>query len=455
MKITIVGCGKIGTAIMKSLLKERHDIIVIDSNEEIVNNIVNKYDVIGICGNATSYDLLRQANTDKCDLFIAMTGSDEYNMLSSFIAKKMGAKHTIARIRDSKYSTPDFDFIKNHLGISMTINPEYMTAQVLYNILKLPSAISVETFSSGGFELIELNVKKDQKIIGVPLFEVRKSLPINFLICAVQRGEEVFIPNGLSVLQEGDKIGIIVSYDDAHKLLKLIGTEQILIKDVMIVGASKIAYYLTKFLLSGKNSVTVIEKDKTACEKFVEHIGGGVNVVYGNGLNKDLLLENGLSNSDAFVALTGKDADNVLMSVSALDKQSLKVITKINSEELIANAEKMGVECVVSAKNVVEDAVNKYVKALKDTIGSKIETLYSLMNGTIEAIEFLVTSDFKYAGVPLKDLTFKSNAIIAGIIRNSENIIPNGEDVILANDKVIIITSNNKVLELSEIIRKK
>ncbi len=455
MKITIAGCGKIGTAIIKSLLKERHDIIIIDSNEEIVNNVINKYDVIGICGNATSCDLLLQANTDKCDLFIAVTGSDEYNMLSSFIAKKMGAKHTIARIRDSKYSTPDFDFIKQHLGISMTINPEYMTAQVLYNILKLPSAINVETFSSGGFEIIELNVKKDQKIIGVPLYEVRKSLPINFLICAVQRGEEVFIPNGASVLQEGDKIGIIVSYDDAHKLLKLIGMEQIHIKDVMIVGASKIAYYLSKFLTSSKNSVTVIEKDKAQCETFLENVGGGVNVVYGDGMNQDLLLENGITNSDAFVALTGKDAENILMSASALDKPSLKVITKINNEELFLNAEKMGIECIISTKNVVVDAVIRYVKALQNTSGSKIETLYSLMDGTAQAMEFLVSNDFKYAEIPLKNLTLAGNTIIAGIIRKSENIIPNGEDVILPNDKVIIITSNDKINDLSEIIRRK
>ena len=455
MKITIVGCGKIGKAIMKSLLLERHDIIIIDSNEEIVNSIINKYDVIGICGNATSYDLLREANTDKCDLFIAMTGSDEYNMLSSFIAKKMGAKHTIARIRDSKYTTPDFDFIKKHLEISMTINPEYMTAQVLYNILKLPSAINVETFSSGEFEIIEINVKKEQNIIGIPLYELRKNYPINFLICAVQRGDEVFIPNGSSILQEGDKIGIIVSYDEAHKLLKLIGAEQIHIKDVMIVGASKIAYYLSKFLLDSKNSVTVIEKNKSVCEAFAENIGGGVNVVYGDGLNQDLLSENGLSQSDAFLALTGKDSENVLMSVSKLNKDDLKVITKINSEETIQNAEKMGIECIVSAKSVVKDAVNRYVKSLQHTIGSKIETLYSLMDGTVQAIEFLVTPDFKYADIQLKDLTFNSNTIIAGIIRKGENIIPNGEDVILANDKVIIITSNNKVLELSEIIRRK
>ncbi len=455
MNIVLVGCGKIGKTLTKALLKENHDIIVIDSNEKVIESVSNTFDVIAIHGNGTSYDLLLQAGVDKCDLFIAMTGSDEFNMLSSFIAKKMGAKHTVARIRDSKYSTPDFDYIKQNLDISLTVNPELMTAQFLYNVLKLPSAISVETFSSGELEIIELVVKKGLPIIGIPLYEIKKKFPLNYLICAVERNGEVIIPNGSFVIEENDKIDVIVSYFEAHKLLKLFGFEKIHVKDVMIIGASKTAYYLTKALVSSNNSVTVVDKDKKQCENFIEEIKNGVTMVCGDGMTKDVLLENGLSSTDAFVALTGNDEQNILMSLGAIENECDKVITKINNQDLNAISNKMGIECIVSPKEVVANALIRYARAIETSEGSKIETLYSIMNGTAEALEFIVLDDFKYANIPLKELTLSKNTIIAGITRESKNVIPGGDDVILPNDKVIVITAGNTINDLAEIIRRK
>ena len=455
MNIVLVGCGKIGSTLTKALLKENHNIIVIDSDEKVIDNVINSYDVIAICGNGTSYDVLAQANVNKCDLFIAMTGSDEFNMLSSFIAKKMGAKHTVARIRDSKYTTPDFDYIKQNLDISLTVNPELMTAQFMYNILKLPSAISVEKFSSGDLEIVGLIIKHGQPIIGHALYELRKKYNLNFLICAVQRNDEVFIPNGSFTLQEGDKIGVITSYVDAHKLLKFFGFEKIHVKDVMIIGASKTAYYLTKSLIASNNFVTVVDKDLKRCEAFLEEINGGITAVCGNAMKQDLLMENGLSTTDAFVALTGQDEQNILMALNAIDKKCDKVIAKINNEDLNSISNKIGIDCIISPKEVVTNTLIKYARALQNSEGSKIETLYSIMNGSAEAVEFVVLEDFKYANIPLKDLILTKNTLIAGIIREGKNIIPGGDDVILPNDRVIIIASNSSVNDLSEIIRKK
>lgn len=455
MDIVIVGCGKIGTTLIKSLLKEHHNIIAIDCSESAISSVINSYDVIGICGNGTSQETLTQANVQKCDLFIAMTGSDEFNMLSSFMAKKLGAKHTVARISDLKYTTPDFDFIRKHLGISMTVNPELMTAKFIYNVLKLPSAISVETFSSGGFEIIELNIKKEQGLIGEPLFEIRKKCPFNFLICAVKRNDELFIPNGFFTLQEGDKIGMIASSYDAPKLLRHFGFEKMHVKNAMIVGASKIASYLSKMLVNSNNSVTVIDKDKARCESLLEELNGAITVVCGDGMSKDLLLEGGLSNTDAFIALTGNDEQNILMSLSAIENECPKVITKINRADLNAMSNKMGIECIISPKDVVADSLIRYARALQTTDASQIETLYSIIGGSAEAVEFMVLPDFKYTNIPLKDLSLNKNTLIAGIIRNGKNIIPGGDDLILPNDKVIVITPNMNVTDLSEIIRKK
>ncbi len=455
MNIVLVGCGKIGCTIIKALLKENHNLIVIDKDEKVIQNVTNSYDVIAICGNGTSYDVLAQADAHKCDLFIAMTGADEFNMLSSFIAKKMGAKHTIARIRDSKYTTPDFDYIKQNLGISLTVNPELMTAQFMYNILRLPSAVSVEPFSSGELEIIELIVKKGQSIIGLPLYEIKSKISINFLICSVQRGEEIIIPNGSFTLQEGDKIGVIASYSEAHKLLKLLGFDKIHVKDVLIVGASKIARYLTKSLIATNNNVTIVDKDQAHCEEFLEEIQSGAMVVCGDGMNLDLLMESGLSTTDAFVALTGNDEQNILMSLNAIDNKCDKIITKINNQDLNGLSNKIGIDCIVSPKEVVANSLIRYARALESSEGSKIETLYSIMNASAEAVEFIVLDDFKYANIPLKNLTLSKNTIIAGITRGNKNIIPGGDDVILPNDRVIVITSGTSVNDLSEIIRRK
>ena len=455
MNIIIAGAGKIGIALLDSLIKEQHNITVIDLSEETVNAINNSYDVISIKGNSTSFETLSSVNMDKVDVFIATTNLDEVNLLSCFMAQTLGAKHTVARVRDEEHNINNFEVLRNKLGISMIINPELYTAKYLYNLIKLPSATKVETFSSRSFEMVELLIKEDSPIINVPLFELRKKFPYNFLICTVLRNGEVVIPDGYFVLEPGDKIGLLSPFSEMLKILKALGFEQKAIKDVLIVGASKIAVYLSQLLQNDKQLVTIIEKDEKRAKEVSEMLYGNADVIFGNGTEQDLLFEHGVKGVDAFLTLTGKDEENILTSVYAKKHNAGKIITKVNKEELAKIAESLGLDCVFAPKNVVANVIVSYVRALQGSVESKIETLYSIMNGKAEALEFAINDNFKESNVPIKDLKIAKDMIIGGIIRNNKCIIPHGNDVILANDKIIVITKGQKINDLSDFINLK
>ena len=451
MKVIISGCGKIGTAILKSLIKEKHDIVVIDVNPQVVSDVSNRFDVLTICGNGANTQVLEEAGARSCDLFISMTSSDEYNMLSCFVAKKLGALHTVARIRNSEYNNHGFEFMKNELGISVSVNPELLTAQNLYNILNLPSATNVETFSANEMEMIEVIVKENSKVLDTPLYELRKKIPYKFLVCLVERDGKTYIPNGSFTINAGDKIGVFASKSDAPEILKHFGFDKKRIKSIMIVGASKIAFYLSKLLLSAKNTVKIIDLNEEKCLQFSENLEK-VTMINGNGMSQELLIEEGILNTDAFIALTGKDEENVLMSIFAKNKNVPKTITKINREEILSLSEELGLDTALSPKYLVADLIVSYARALESSKNSKIETLYSLFGGTAEASEFKILHSFKHTNVPLKDLKINSQTLVAGIIRNRETIIPCGEDVFRIGDKVIIITAGQTVYDLSDVI---
>ncbi len=451
MKVIISGCGKIGSAILKSLIKEEHEIVVVDTDPKVIESITNRFDVLAICGNGASYDVLEEAGAKTADLFISLTSSDEFNMLSCFVAKKLGVPYTVARIRSSEYNNDGFSYIKNELGINVAVNPELLTAQHIFNVLNLPSATSVETFSANDIEMIEVIVKDATKVEGVPLYELRKKIPYKFLVCLVERDDKVYIPNGSFTIQAGDKVGIFASKADAPEVLKFFGFNKKTVKSVIIVGASKIAYYLSKLLTNAKSSVKIIDKDEQKCLKFSEELNKAT-LVHGNGMNQELLIEEGILNVDAFVALTGKDEENVLMSIFAKNKNVPKTITKINIEEILNLADELGLDTIISSKYLVADLIVGYARALESSKKSKIETLYSLFGGLAEASEFKILPDFKHTNVPLKELNINGETLVAGIIRNRETIIPCGEDVFRIGDKVIIITAGKTVYDLSDVI---
>jgi len=452
MNIIIAGMGKIGATIVTSLANEGHDITAIDVNSAVVEDIANTNDIIGVRGSCTDSDTLKDARIEDAELFISVTGSDETNMLACFLAKRMGAKQTIARIRAPEYNDDSLVFLRQELDLSMALNPDLLAAHELYNILKFPSAEKIEHFSRRNFEMMEIRLKPDSKLDGMSLFKMREKYDAKVLVCAVQRGDDVFIPNGSFVLQGGDKIGITATKVEILKLFKELNVYQKQAKDVMILGGSRIAYYLTKMLLQAGSNVKIIDNNPEVCQRLCDTVPKAT-IILGDGSQQELLLEEGIKDTSAFVALTGMDEENILVSVLASNLNVPKVITKINREELYGLSQNLGLDTIVSPRKTVADVLVGYARALRNSLGSNIETLYRLMDDRIEATEFKVTSDFPRINIPLKEMNLKENILIAGIIRQKKPIIPSGNDVILPEDKVIIIAADRKIQELSDILK--
>ena len=451
MKITVVGCGKIGCTVIESLLAEGHEITAIDNDEDVISEITNIYDVMAVCGSGTDSDVLLEAGIS--ELLIAVTGSDEFNMLTCFIAKRLGVTHTIARIRNPEYNDKSLSFLRKELGLSMAINPERFVSRELFNVLKLPSAIKVEAFSRGNFEMVELILRENSPLDGVSLIELKRKHPDNFLICAVQRGDKLYIPDGNFVLKSGDKIGITASSVEIQRLLRKLGILQKQARDVMLLGATRTSYYLAKLLLAAGNSVKIIDADRERCKEFSVSLPGAV-IINGDPARQELLLEEGIGGVDAVVALTGMDEENILLSYFATMQNVPKVIAKVNRNEFLPTAARLGIESVASQIRTVADVVVRYARALENSVGSKVETLYKLMNGNAEALEFAVNSDSKVIKIPLKELPTKRNVLIAGIIRGRKTIIPSGDDMILPGDRVVVISSGIRLNDLSDITEK-
>ena len=452
MKIIVAGCGKIGTTLIESLVRENHDVIAIDNNQYAIDAIRDVYDVFCLCGNAADYDTLEEAGVSNAEMFVAVTGSDELNMLCCVLARKMGAKHTVARVRNPEYNDKNLGFIKQHIDLSVIINPELLTAQEIFNILKIPAALNIETFSRRNFEMIEFMIKDDSALDGISLIEMRKKYKAQYLVCVVSRGEEVYIPDGNFVLKSGDRIGIAATISEIYKFLKMQGAVQKQAKNVMILGASRIAYYLAKMLISSGSSVKIIDSNPAVCEEFCAELPETV-VINGDGTEQELLLEEGIASVDAFVTLTGTDETNILISCFANSHNVPKVITKVNRTPMVSLAKKLGIDCIVSPKNTVTGVISAYARALHNSLESNIETLYKLMDGKVEALEFNVKPDFKYIGVPLKEMKIKPNILIAGIISKRKAKIPSGDDCFQAGDNIIVISKDRMLDDLSEILR--
>ena len=452
MKIILVGCGTIGATIISSLVSEGHDIVAVDSDADFLNEITNVYDVMGLCGNGADSDVLEEAGAETADLFVAVTGSDELNMLSCFLARKMGAKYTIARVRNPEYNDKSLGFMKDNLELSMCINPELLTARELYKILKFPSAVKIETFSRGNLEMIEIRLKPDSALDGMSLMEMRKTHKAKVLVCYVRRGEDVFIPDGNFRLKSGDWVGLTAVPSELQKLFKSIGAYQKQAKNVMLLGGSRTAHYLADMLLESGGSVKIIERNPEICERLSEALPKAV-ILNGDGAEQELLLEEGLRSLDAFVSLTNTDEANILLSIFASGQSVPKVIAKVNRQELVRMAENMGVDSVVSPKKMVGDVIVSYARALENSMGSNVETLYKIADGKAEALEFNVRADSKVIGVPLKELQIKKGILIAGIIRNRKTVIPVGDDMILAGDSVVIVAADHGLRDLDGILR--
>ncbi len=454
MKIIIAGCGKIGRTIVESLMLEGHDVVAIDNDPAVITDITNVYDVMGVCGNGADSDILQTAGVADAELFVAVTGSDEFNMLSCFMAKKLGAGHTIARIRNPEYNDKSLGFMCHCLELSMPINPELLAANELYNLLRFPAAVKIETFSQRNFEMIEIRLAQDSPIAGLTLRQLREKYDAKVLVCAVRRGDEVCIPDGSFKLCAGDRLGLTAAPNEIQRFMKATGALRPQARSVMILGGSTTAYYLAKRLLSAGADVKVIECDRARCEQLAEELPRAV-IINGDGSRGELLLEEGLGSHDAFVALTGTDEENILMSYFASSQRVPVVITKVNRDEMLPLVGGLGLDYMISPKKAVADILVRYARALQNSAGSSVETLYKLMDGRVEALEFKVGEGLALLGIPLKELKpqMKPGILIAGIVRDRKTIIPSGDDKILSGDRVVMIAAGQQLGSLSDIMR--
>ena len=451
MRVVIVGSGKIGQFMVQSLVSEGHDVVVVDNDVKVVEEVTNQYDVMAVCGNGVDWETLEEAGVAQAELVAAVTDSDEKNMLSCFMARRLGAKHTIARIRNPEYNDNSLGFIKEQLGLSMAINPEQLAAEEIYNLLKLPSAVKVEYFSRRNFEMVELKLPADSPLDGMKLSEMRVEYKGQYLVCIVQRGDKGYIPDGSFVLKAGDRIGITATRSEIIRLFKILGEKRKQVRSVMILGGSRTAFYLAKMLLAAGNQVKIIERDREICRELCDSLPKAV-VLQGDGAQQELLMEEGLDQQDAFVALTGIDEENILMSIFAATHKVPKVISKVNRDEMGRLAEKIQLDCIVSPRKLVADIIVRYARALHNSEGSNIEVLYHLMDGYAEALEFRVREGSPVIGTPLRELRIKQGTLIGGIIRDRKAMIPSGDDVIMAEDNVVVIGRSGRITDVADIL---
>ena len=454
MKIAIVGAGKVGTALTRHLSAD-NKVTVIDQNAHLVDNIINVYDVMGVCGNGASYDVQKEADVQHTDLLIATTSSDEINILTCLVAKKLGVRHTIARVRNPEYGR-QLRFMRGELGLSMSINPEQATAREIARVLRFPTAMKLESFSKGRLELVEYRVAERTALDGTRLSELYRNFKVRVLICAVARQGETIIPSGDFTLRAGDKIYLTAAPRELEKFFRQLGVFRAKASSVIIVGASKICYYLASELLDMGMSVKIIDQDERRCVAISEKLPRAL-VIVGDGTDSELLSEEGIGQTDAFVAITGLDEANILMSLNAarMSGDCCKVVAKINRKALLELvSDESLIDSVVSTGSVTVELILQYIRAMKNASASKVKTLHRIVDEKVEALEFTVTADIPFAGIPLRELNLKRGLLLAGIVRqNGQIVIPSGEDALHLHDDVIVVTTDTQLDDLRDILQ--
>ena len=451
MKIVLIGAGKVGITILEHITNEGHEVIVVDNKPKNVEDIINKFDVMGICGNGASYDILKNAEVNKADLVVAATSSDEVNILACLVSQKLGAKSTIARVRNYEYSN-QVEMLKKDLGLTMTINPEAETAREISKILSFPGVISVESFAKGKVDLIELYIPEDSPLIGQSLYSLYLQYQIRVLVCAVQRNDEVFIPTGSFTFQAKDKVHITASSkSDLKNFLTKVELLEQKLRNVMIIGGGKISTYLGNELIKNKHKVKIIETSQEKCNDLSLLLPKST-IICADGSDQNVLIEEGIDKTDAIVCLTGSDEENIIISMFADKHDVKKIVTKINKSSFAQLMETVSDASIISPKDVTASKILSYIRAYNNKRGSNVITLYKLVNNRVEALEFIAKENKKLLNLPLKDIKLKENILVASIIRDGNVIIPSGNDRICLNDRVIIVTTNQYLDDLNNIL---
>lgn len=450
MKIIIVGCGRVGQTLAQQLNEEGNDVVVVDRSAGRVREIANKYDLLGIIGNGATHTTLTEAGIDSADLLIAVTGSDELNLLCCIMAKRYSACRTIARLKSPEYAT-ETQYLKQELGLAMIINPDYAAAKEIARVLNFPSAITIETFAKGRVELLKFRLPEGSALAGMSVKDAVMRFKASVLICTVERGEDAYIPNGDFIFSERDIISIIGPAKAAMEFFDKIDYKIQPVKDAAIIGTSDTAHYLCGELEKSGIRIKIIEPDEKKCEDFAAR-HDGVTVICGDPTDEDLLKEEGVVSSDALVALSHIDEENIMLSLFAKSAGVKKTVTKINRIEYSKVINSLELDSIINPKNITADMIGRYVRAMKNTAGSNMETLYNVIKGKIEAAEFTVGETSPIINTPLFALPIKKNVLIAAILRGRQLIIPRGADVIMPHDSVVIVTEEQKIYDLSDIL---
>ena len=454
MNIVVVGAGKVGRTIAKKLSLEGHDIVVIDESTEVLDRAANEMDAICMEGNGADYRVQREAGVSEADVLIAATAHDEVNMLCCLIAHKLGAYRTIARVRDPENSA-QLNFLSEELGLSMAVNPDLAAAEEISRLLRIPSALNVETFAKGKVELVGIRIRDENPLCGLSLMDFHKKFHIKMLICAIQRGESCYIPKGDFVLEAGDKIHIAAAPEELAKFLRMVYPDkQKKIRTVMVCGGSRIAYYLTHEVERAGIQVKIIESNAERAAFLSEELKSAL-VIHGDNTDHDLLMEEGLDSADAFIALTGMDETNLISGLSAKWQGAGTVIVKVNNENLTAVLPEGAIDAIISPKHLTANKILTFVRALSCSPDeSNVETVHELVGGRIEALEFAAKGSHPMYGIPLKELNryLQKDLLIACIVRNGKTIIPGGDDFIQSGDSVIIVTKKKMFNDLAGIL---
>ncbi len=439
MKIVIIGAGKVGCAIAKGLSQEKHDVVIVDRNSAIVNKLVNELDILGVAGDGSLAADLREAGAERADVVISVTRSDQTNLLCCLVAKALGAKHTIARVREPAYSE-QFEFMRTSLGIDMLVNSDRETADEIARHLRYPNAEHVETFGHGKVDLVAVRISDELLPTGEALSELVKRSKFKLLVCAIERDGEVIIPDGKTVIYPDDVVYFTGDFRTVNAVFDQMGVGDVSIGNMIVVGGSRICQYLSKLLISIGIKVKIIEEDAERCKLLATELPKAT-VVCGDGGDKSLLLEEGIDKADSFVTLTGSDELNILLSLFAKSHDVDKVITKVSSGSFMELTGPLELGSVVSPVRVMSDKIIKYTRSLQASDNDSVCSFYRIVDEKAEAIEFDLGTNKRFVGKALKELRFKKNVIIAAVIRGRELIVPDGSTVILPEDRIIVISA--------------
>lgn len=454
MKIIIAGCGKVGYTLAEQLSEEGHEITVIEPRAERVEAAVDALDIIGYIGNGNSYKIQKEAGVEEADLLIAVTGHDEVNLLSCLIAKKAGNCRTIARVRNPEY-VDEIGFIKEELGLSVAINPELATARDIERLIQVPSALDVDTFAKERAYMVRFEIPKSSPWHELRVMDAAVKYGNHFLVCILERGDDVVIPSGHTMMMEGDTISMIAPTEDMNRLFNVIGIPTRPIRNVMIAGGGTIAYYLAQRLLRSKVNTTIVESNLQRCNQLSERLDRAT-IIYGDAADSKLLLEEGLEQMDAFVALTNFDEENIMLSLYAHQVSKAKLITKINKIAFEGIVKSIPVGSIISPKYLTAEHIIQYVRDLGNSMiderDSKVEMVYRIADGKAEALEFSVEDHSRVINVPLMNLKLKPNLLICSIMRANKVIIPSGQDCILPGDKVVVAATGTHLSRIEDIL---